>query len=62
MGLMSVKLFVGSEVDEVFVVGVDCDLVFGSNKVEALLFKGFYYCYKFLVMDGVVEFCALELL
>ena len=47
--------------DEVFVVGVDCNPVLGSNKIEVLFLKGLYYCYKFFVVYRVVEFCALEL-
>ena len=48
--------------DEVLVVGVDGDLVFGSNKVEMLFLKGLYYCYKLLVVYRIVEFYTLELL
>jgi len=59
---VSIKLFIGSKVDEVLVVGVDCNLVLGFNKVEAPFFKSLYYYYKFLVIDGVVEFYTLELL
>jgi len=62
MGLASVELFIGGEVDEVFIVSVDCNLVLGSNKIEALFFKGFHYYYKFFIIYRVVEFCALELL
>jgi len=62
MGLASIELFVGSEVDEVFVVGVDCNLVLSSNKIEALFLKGLYYYYKFFIVHEVVEFYALELL
>jgi len=49
-------------VDEVFVVGVDYDLVLGSNKIEVPFLEGLHYCHEFFVVHGVVEFCALELL
>ena len=42
-------------------VGINSDLVLCSNKVDSPFLECFNYYYKFLIVDGVVEFSSLEL-
>ena len=61
-GLTFVEVLGCSEIGQVFVIGIDSDLVIGSAEIGFPFLECLNNSYKFLVMDLVIEFGSIKLL
>jgi hypothetical protein len=60
-GLSTIKWFRGHEVLEIFVIGLDCDLMLSSDKFRSPFLKGAHNSEHFLVVNVVIALGRREL-